>query len=710
MIYEKIFDFNQFKNYKKINEEATADPRAGSYGGGGDTYFANVKGNFAGAENTLVGSAVMKIFGFFKRKINEGILFVYKKALFREYLANVLRFAAKNNIGYQSESTLFEVRQIKNAEGADEMKEIVKVKFISQNKEKKSLTPYEVGAKVVDEQNKAVVDGTYQNITETSQFVIKNGIIDSINPIELPEPTEETAQKEKEEEKGGEDKEFEENIGDDVKEIADDVNKILKNINNINIEELNEYITKIKAIMENIRLSGVHEIDELLKHKNLPAVHKEELQKDRKVYVEEHNILKKLYKSLLNAKSKKGVDNPVTKPAVAEKTVEPIEVKKEEIEFSEFDDVLNEEFKISKGVAFRGVKLGGVDKKLADEVGNLDLKILEDEGFAKNFEPKNMKDAVTALVVENSQPIQKIQLAAERMYKMGTATSATSKLENTWQRMVKDVLTLFSRYMNTEQVSPFVLVQNAPASIKKEAEIFDDNTRKSAKDSMVDDNTVLKIKKGFDTTKQKVYGILRTQSSYFLYRQWQVTIGKSTYWTYQILATVDWDKFGAVKDASDIFSCITYEKSIVASKLGFANTVESATSPSFSGNYQTAFIINTTPGSHLKTINSSTEPRGNDVNLMALYVKKELINDFKIDDYLKTYFLVFKPKGAVGVKDNKVFRNPKDIKSTEYTLKVFYSWQITDIYADDYKIPDVDIKLNVSNLKNISNINTLRTK
>ena len=718
---KNITDFSKFRDYKKIEEASTPtlakSADIGGYGGGTgtDTYFANVKGNFAGAENTLIGSAVMKIFGFFKRKINEGILFIYKKALFREYLANVLRYAAKNDITYQSENTLFEVKQVKNAAGEAEEKEVVKVKFIKVDKTKKSLTPYEVGAKVVDEQNKVVVDGTYQNITETSQFVVKGGLIESITPIELPTPQEgETLQPAAqtgttEAQTGSTETEDMKNIGDDVKQIANDVNKILKNINNISDEELNQYLVKLKAILENIRLSGIFEIDQLLKNKNLPVTHKEELEKDRKVYVDEQTILKKLYQSLVDAKAKKGTTKTATatpKPEAKQKTV----VKQESLFGFEDDDMLNEEIKITKGISFRGVKLGGVDKKLADEVGDLDLKVLEDENFAKNFEDKSVKDAVTALVKENSQPIQKIQLAAERMYKVQQPSNATIKLENTWQRMVKDDLALFSRYMNTEEVSPFVLVQGASTQTRQDAEKLGKGTEQSGKDSLATENALLKIKDGFGNS-MKTYGILSTTAHYFMYYQDQVKIGASTYWAYKIIGTVDMDKLKAVKEESGITSTLNYKKNELAAKLTFPNTANSNTAPSypsFDAVYQCSYFINTSPGNHLKTIKSSTEPRPNDINLLALYVHKDAIplKTFDPADYLKTYFFVYRDE-----KKNKniILRDvSKVIPSTEYSMGMRSAWQITDASAAIYEIPDTDKKPNIAELTAVPQVQTLR--
>lgn len=577
------------------------------------------------------------------------------------------------------------------------------------------MTPYEVGAKVVTEQNKAVEDGTYNNISETSQFVVKAGVIISIEPITLPEPTEEAAEKEKEEEKQKPEEEKNqdwENIGDDVKGIAEEVKKIMTNIDKVSVEELTNYLVELKKILDNIRLSGIFEIDQILKNKNLSTTHREELQKDRKVYVDEQTILNSLYKSIDGAikKKKAATKAPTTGAPKTEKTpvVKKQTVENESVEYDESES-LNEEFKISKGMSFRGVKLGGVDKKLADEVGNLDLKILEDENFAKQFEPKEVKDGVTALVKENSQPIQKIQLAAERIYKMGAATEATAKLENTWQRMVKDDLALFSRYMNTEEVSPFVLVQGATAQTKAEAEKLGKSTEQTGKDSLVDDNTVLKLKKGF-ANGLKSYGIMSTSSNYFIFQQDQVKINGLTYWAYKILGIVDWEKFQKVTEAGQIAACITWDKNILAGKLKFQPLERSNTTPNFDAEFEGAYMINTSPTKHLKTIANSTNPVPNDINLLGLYVRKENFpmtdKSFSKDNYLKTYFLVYKNK-----TDEKVvvLRDPsKNLKATEYSIGVRYVWQITDATAADYVVPEEDKKPTTDSLANIEQMTKLR--
>ena len=722
---KNITDFKKFRDFKKINEEVSSPTLAksadiGGYGGGSgvDTYGANVKGNFAGAENTLIGSAVIKIFGFFRRKINEGILFIYKKALFREYLANVFRYAAKNNITYQDENTLYDVKQMKNAEGVEEEKESIKVKFVSVSKDKKKFTSYEVSSKVLDEKNKVIADGTYENITENSIFVVKSGIIESIEDIPLSDPNSEevTTQVETQLQPQPQSQPVDDelsNVGDDVKEIAVDVTKILKNIKNISDDELNQYIKKIWNILENIRLSGILEIDHLLKNKNLLSVDKEILEKDRKVYVDEQTILKKLYNSLKETKNNKTTSTPVAaapiaKPVKKEIPTEAVVSDNQSFGF-ESDNILNEELKITKGASFRGVKLGGVDKKLADEVGNLDLKVLEDPNFAKQFEDKSVKDGVTALVKENSQPIQKIQLAAERIYKIGTPTTATAKLENTWQRMVKDDLTLFSRYMNTEEISPFVLVSNATPQTKEEAEKFGKGTEDTGRDSLLSKNAVLSIKEGFSNVKGG-YGLLKTNLGTFIYKQQPVIIGGGTHWSYKAIGVVDLDKLHTVKEASGITECVDYDKTKLSNSFKakpVLRTNNGGDNPQdFDGHYQCTYIIYTGKN-HLSTIKDSSSPRPNDVILLSLYVKDgENIGNFDQTEYQKSYFFTYRDKNT---NENVLLRRaPKILKNIIYSLGVNYSFQITDNTADNYKIPDNDIRPKMDGFSNLESIQSIK--
>ncbi|GAF79072.1 unnamed protein product, partial [marine sediment metagenome] len=81
---KNILEFNDFKQYKKT-DLITEKIDHGAY-------FENVEGNLAGAENTLIGGALMKLFGFIKRKGMQAYLStVLKQKLGRVYFDNILR-------------------------------------------------------------------------------------------------------------------------------------------------------------------------------------------------------------------------------------------------------------------------------------------------------------------------------------------------------------------------------------------------------------------------------------------------------------------------------------------------------------------------------------------------------------------------------------------------------------------------------------------
>ena len=619
---KNITDFNKFKEYKKLNEETYADPRAGSYGGGGDTYFANVKGNMAGWENTLIGAGVAKLFGFFRRKVNEGILFLYKKALFREYLASVLRYAAKNNITGEDPNALYKVRQIENLEGTEVEGQEIEVKFTN---EKKLLSLYLIGSKVIHNEKPLTVDGKYFKIDDETSFNLKDGIITEIFDANIELPSDEEINTAFEEEDktilGLPISEFE-GFDPDIFELIKKIDGELKNLDTAKIDELKKekdviktFITEMEANIVEMNKSISSKSDEdgnSLDDSKLLVI-----KSDLKNTEREKKILNALVTEIDKAVTPKPVENKqdATKPVENKKDATKQElVNSESYNFID-SQKLNEEFKISKGLGFRGVKLFGVDKKLADEVGNLDMSILDNKEFAKKFESKEVKDGVTAIVKENYAPIVKIQLAAERMW-ADTAgeTNATLKLKNTWARMTNDVLTLFSRYMFVDQVSPDKLRGNAP-----DLKVLDQGSKeieKGAKDQFGKEkliaNPILGLGNDFPKSTLGSVGILKTTNGDFVYINDEIKIHTKKYSVLKIIGIIsDTEKLANETDPANIKNYITYKPDDVIKRFG--NKLKQEGGFSYSGTYIIKF------GDGKLTIPKSTTEETNTINLFNIY-------------------------------------------------------------------------------------------
>jgi len=553
---KNITKFENFKEYRKLNEETYADPRAGSYGGGGDTYFANVKGNMAGWENTLIGAGVAKIFGFFRRKVNEGILFLYKKALFREYLACVLRYAAKNDFTGEDPNTLYKIKQLENLDGSKEgiNVEEIEVKFTN---EKKLMSLYLVGSKVLKDDKPLEVDGKYLKIDDNTSFDVKDGIIIKMYDAPISKEIEDKIN-------GGIEnmgetifgipvEEFE-GFDKDILDLFKNIDQELKNVDTDNVEQLkNDTISQLKEFIKELDKT-ITEIEETLKTKkddekndissDQIIIKEAELKQTKKEKTIFEALIKQIEKSIVpseqtnDSTSDSDGNTPPTGSGQQQKQQQQQNVN-QNASFNFTDgEFLNEEFKISKGFSFRGVKLFGVDKKLADEVGNLDMSILENKDFAKKFEPKEVKEGVTALVKENYAPIVKIQLAAERMWADSAAdTNATLRIKNTWAKMSNDILALFSRYMYTDQVNPAALSKDAPDldKLKQDAGKLVKGADDVRSSDAAEKNSILGLVKGFPKTTTGIAGILKTDSKDYIYINDEVPIKTKKYSVLKII-------------------------------------------------------------------------------------------------------------------------------------------------------------------------------
>lgn len=632
--------YEDFVDYRQIKEDVgdNTDP------------FVNVKGNFAGAENTLIGSAIINIFTFMKRKINEGVLVLYKNALQREYFANLVRYCKKYGISMKDPDESYNVTKIKDAEGnIINVPDVVKF----QNKNKSLVLNYVKGSKVVNKEGNIISDGTYNNEKDSTGFVVKNGVIQVIFDIQTAttsgvsggvtsgstEKTETDTDKTdtevtiKTELEPDKDLKTYYNI---IKQQLADIEDGISNANSLNIE-----IDNINKIIQIINKGGIGEIKELLKDPKTSENKKQEMEYDLDQYAANVNLLIEM-KELISGvtKGKKIVFKRI-------KLEEEKEGDKEKKGESDEDKELSTESLVTEEL--RGIRTGfGVSRKMGDEltsfqtrfVGLRDMRF-DDRRLSKLFESKEEKEKLTNFVIENKSPIIKIQLAAERIFGQAD-TPAKVKLKNSWDKMVEDAKGKYSRFMIVDQIDPRVLKKKFD---DKELQVLDKENNK--KGSIVDKSKNMKIEALLSQNKElgltkttfsnkDICGIMRLIDGDFIYTQDKINVEGSDHYVYRLLGSVDLEKLAEEKDTNKIKNHIKYNtltKSLVPKDM-----VKNFGNGDF--NFQTTYVVAMST-KHLIRIDGYETYKPNNVVLMYLYTAKGTsvynIKNFKEEDLNKTY-------------------------------------------------------------------------
>ncbi len=549
---KNITDFNKFK---KLNE--VVDQRAGTYGGGGDTYFANVKGNFAGADQTLIGSAVIKLFRFVKRKGYQVLLYTwFKPNLYREYMSGLLRYIIRNGMSLPKEKILYDATYTHNVEKQKlETEEKLKIKFLaaaSGTTEVSGSTekPYSVsvGALVKNEADQDVKDGYYQ-LTTIGRIikVVDSKLVEidarlSDDPIDVPE----------EEEVKPEDvgMPMDKDIEQYIKQIREEYNKstgeVKPEIINKSVKEIDEFITFFNA--------NIAEMDDMLKDNTTENDVIARVKKDRETYLA--NI--KGLTNLKNEINKKGKPAPVADGD--EKVKKPAEMATASFNYVD-DNILNEEVDIAgaggdvKNFARNAgqIKVGDQkvtkSKRIGDELNQLskvDID-LNDPEFVKQFDDETKKKECTNVVLEGKSEICKIQLGAERLYMHADEKGSLvpdAKLQNNWLKMVQTIKNQFSRFMLVDVVDPVVLrnklgtdeVKNLGGGTTGTIGVVKDieGAMKVSKNKNL--NALLVCPGGFK--KEGNMGITIINDEQIVYAVNKIGISGHTYYTYRIVATV----------------------------------------------------------------------------------------------------------------------------------------------------------------------------
>ncbi|MFW5794808.1 MAG: hypothetical protein ACOCV1_04920 [Bacillota bacterium] len=472
---KNLTGYNKFVNLNKlnkINEEVETDTGqygkgAAKVGGDDDVYFANVKGNLAGAENTLVGAALIKLFGFLKRKGMQAYLNrVLKPKLGKIYMNGILRYSVKNGVGNFSKKQWFNINKVEDGKVVEFESD---VSF--QKDELNGLRVFEKGSKVIKKDGEVLEDGKYKLIYNDAVFDVEKGIIISIKGNVDSNPLEKTGENpiEKVEKQGKQEiidvdddeletyrKKLQEKFKDKESIKADDdiimeceriINSINSNIGNLDNDDIpiiKKQIEKIDNNIKSMKKMGLKEIEDLLKKENLK--NREEIQKDKLVY--EANILqllelrKFLIGTLDSVKEKElsKVDEPNIKESRLFEADGKVEVQDKGVK----SDVVPGRLKVEK--------LGDELKEIAKSGDAIDLN---DENFYKQFESESVRKEVSKEILNDKPSIAKLQLTAEKII------AGNNKLDNNWKRMVESVKGMYSNFIVTDMVDPYTIIKEA---------------------------------------------------------------------------------------------------------------------------------------------------------------------------------------------------------------------------------------------------------
>ena len=452
---KNITKYEDFKKLKLIKEEVTgASNQRSNIEGSINDPFINVKGNFAGADQTLIGSAVIRLFNFAKRKGYQSLMYTWlKPALRRTYMKGLMKYLMLNNLELPKPKIFFDI--IKLNENEEETEEKYNVKFV---KNEKDLDLPDIDSILYDRNNKKIeITGLFK-FSDTLNLNIEGGVVkDKVDKVSI---TSDSSEKEKEEK--------------DIKTYS--YSELVNLVGDFDID-----YKKISIYVFNtIRDNGILEkniIDEIKKTLKLSNDFISEISKglnedkyeninDAENYLKLWKAYNKLSDYLLNMINDYVDNEDVTKTKEINK-INDKEFKisnKPKVKAQSVIESLNEN-KIKS-------KLKG-SKDYIEKVDHLSNKYpdISDEDFVKLL--SNKRDDVSNVVLDYKPEIVKIQLAAQRFYSSDVdentrvANINDKKLLNNWAKMVQSVKSEFTHVMNTDLVDPFVLIKSDKTDISK---------------------------------------------------------------------------------------------------------------------------------------------------------------------------------------------------------------------------------------------------
>ncbi len=715
-------NITNYKDFIKLNEEA--DPRAGNYGGGGDTYFANVKGNFAGAENTLVGSAVIKLFAFIKRKGFQVMLYTwFKPNLYREYMSGLMRYIIRNSMNLPNAKSEYVATYYNKDESGKIIETVENVKIkLTPIKEGETYSVFKIGAEVKNEKDEAVKDG-YYDIKEYGHVIkVVSGKITELEstlgtyeetgadvsgsteitkePVEASQPL------------------MDKDVAEYIKIITTELNKSKK----IRQEDAKQLIKEIDEAVSFFKES-VEEMKTELGDVSIENDVIIRIKQDMNMYDNNIKYLNEL-KSKINEKLASSTSEQAEKTTPTPTTVSKETAKVEGYKY-DFEQSLYEEVDITgaggavKNVArtARQIKVGDVkvtkNKRIGDELNMLsqvDID-LNDPEFTKQFDSPDVKKACTEVVLEGKSEICKIQLGAERLY-VKSDNTIDRKLQNNWLKMVQTVKNQFSKFMLVDAIDPIVLRNKLNSN---EVSSYQNDKSSSIiqtpKDLMISkkasDNTnlskTLKIEGArYNDMREGDFGItnLNGEQVLFCLNKMEHPKGKGKFlYTYRIVSSVS-SGITEIKSVDELPEMLNSKLPALFSP----EKIEVILGGS-KYTYVATFILGNT--THL-SIGHST----NHVNIILLYSKNK-INELTKDNIKDCVFFykdnTNKNKGfSSSVSDDIAVKSRKE---SDIILISGLPWIITPAGVSKFGIDENIKKLNIQQLSGqYNNLNQLRKK
>lgn len=550
---KNLNEFKDFIKYKQLNE-AEKTTSSGNYNGGEDTFFANVKGNLAGAENTLVGSAVIKLIGFVRRKGME----VYMKSILKPRLGRiimngVLRYAIKSNFTGPSKMEFFVIKKV---EHNDYVEFNNRVQF--KNGDESGLSQFKIGSEVITEQPEPqLIDGQYSlNINDTL-FNVVSGKITAISglvsgttnqpEVEISVPDDVEIKKQKDE--------FEEQLKEEVVEPSEDIVK--------EIESMRQIIDDIKKDTDELGLTDEHE-NMLLKWQE-KIINEINILKKQGIDVIDEKLISKSILDKLGLLKDRAQYIADVNALIQMRDEISVVLNKKHVNVNEAVTVTNKVIKPNKPAVSR------LSDELKAYAENGDAIDLNDPKFYKQFDNEFAKKSATKEILTDKSSLIKIQLTAENLIASGNSDKNRWKLKNYWERTVEDVLSLYGKYVITDFVNPYKIIKETSEDVRKKLESENklignlqktvnsviDVDRASMNKLFNDSTTLIKELKQIDKNDYCILNLSFTnvESAYYILKRY--TASKDDLKVYRLISKIDFTKISKDFNEKDFTTLVS---------------------------------------------------------------------------------------------------------------------------------------------------------
>lgn len=646
---KNISNFDDFKNHKYttteiINEaEGSKDFRTSI-----NDPFVNVAGNFAGADKTLVGSAVINLFNFVKRKGYQTLMRTWlKPALYDAYMKGLIKYSLVYNKKLPKEKTDYIIYMIANMDKqyVEKSQEIV-VNFLVDGKNN-----FDIGSDVKKISGDAdIIDGYYQIKDTNSNTIFKceSLKVTKINPDELQPKQDQETENEVEQEKQT-----------DIEKLYFKIKEEIDN-NKTNVELLNQYLLSIDEAVKWVN-EGLSKIKERLNTEK-EASKVLQLQEDQKIYEKDlQDLLKveKLIKEGIDKLKNNTSDTKINSTDDKTKTTNKVAVTTESILVEEVNPVNKVVGKTGTGVigtVRKDPKVSG-GNIILDENEKEQIKLLKKNGadikdreFLNQFNNEQIKKDATKIALDYRSEIIRIQLAAERFF-INNKKEVDRKLQNSWLKMVQNVKQQFTPYFEIEQLDPQYLRNKLGEDVSKleSMGIKDNKTITNVSNdlnnlALFGTNKILKelVKpKALNSATADDLCFMTINNNLLIVSASRQKIGKGSYYIYRIVAFVsDQNAFFSVKDEKELKSLVILDLTKLPAILSPKNKILSG-----GYNYATTYLIYP-----YSTSAPSTNGSTNSFIPLYLYTKdkvEKLIDGSKKFDSTSCLFTSIEPKSKI---------------------------------------------------------------